>query len=383
MLARTLKVALAFPTGIPHLQKALRGIKQYGRQRGWRFVMSPETQWLRLAQLKHWTGDGIICWINTEREAALARQLPCPVVNLSGALRHPRLPRVRVDYEQVGVMGAEHLLSRGFDRLAYYGLRGVWYAQLIGQGFIRRARQAGIHCTTFHAASSFSSRALHQHQGGLERWLKGLELPIGIMASHDERARMISEACLELGLRVPHDVAILSMNNDEIICEFCEPSLTSISRDPERVGHEAAAMLDHLMHGQDTPREIVIAPDAVIERASTDVTAATDPRLAAAIDFIRRNLSDPFTIEDMVAQLHVSRRWLQYRFQEEMGCSPRQFIDARRIERAREILSRDGQMRMGDIARACGFRDVRRFRQTFNKHTGHTPQQYRTQRPMT
>lgn len=377
---RLRKIAIAFPTGIPHLERALRGIKQYGQQRGWRFVMSPETHWLRLSQLRHWRGDGVICWVNTKREAESARNLNLPIVNLSGAIADTGLPRVCVDYRRIGTMAAEHLIARGFEELAYYGLRNVWYAQMIGKGFQQAAAEANVPCSIFQTASSFAAtRTLHQHQERLDRWLRTLKTPIGVMASHDERARMITEACFELGLRVPHDVAVIGMNNDEIVCEFCEPSLTSISRNAELVGHEAAALLDRLLAGEPAPNhDIIIPPDGVIERASTDITVSSDPQIAAAIDYIRRHIAEPFTIDEIVRELRVSRRWLQYRFQQQMHCSPRDYINKRRIQHARDLLIRHPQMRMSDVAQACGFRDVRRFREAFLRITGHTPQDHRT-----
>jgi len=374
------RIALAFPTAIPHLQHVLRGISRFGRERGWRFVISAEAPWLHLDSLQGWRGDGVIGWINTRDEADTAHRLAMPVVNLANVLPETSLPRVRIDHERAGEMAAQHLINRGFYRLAYYGLKDVWYSQLRERGFVRRAQRAGLDCAILRAPSSFDQTTLlHRSEEQLEHWLRELERPVGIMAVHDERARMVIEACARLNLRVPHEVAVIGMDNDETVCELCEPSLTSVTGVDEKVGLQAAVLLERLITGSGpTVQDVILPPERVVERGSTDISVGADPRIAAAIDFIRQNLDRPFGVEDVLTHVGVSRRWLEYRFRQDLDCTPHEFIMIRRIERAHELLATPQEIRISDVARSCGFRDVRRFRRVFRERTGTTPFEYRS-----
>ena len=188
-----------------------------------------------------------------------------PVVNIAGALRHTGVPRVMVDQEAVGRLAAEHFLERGFRRLAYFGEEGMWYSQQRQHGFIERIAQAGGQCSVLEAPTFSPSHPWYRWQGLLVRWLKTLKPPVGLMAVHDYRARMVLDACLQIGLRVPDDVALIGVDNDEIACEFGKVPLTSIPCNGWQEGYEAAALLDRLMSGKPPPKhDILIPPEAVV-----------------------------------------------------------------------------------------------------------------------
>ena len=130
------QIALAFPLGVSHLERVAYGIRRYNRERtSWQLITNPEKHHLEIEQLENWQGEGVIGFINTEKEAEFIQKKNIPAVNLSGALEVSPIPRVRVDYYQMGVLGAEHLISRGFEHYAYYGIEDVWYASEIGRGF--------------------------------------------------------------------------------------------------------------------------------------------------------------------------------------------------------------------------------------------------------
>ncbi|MHC4993680.1 MAG: type 1 periplasmic-binding domain-containing protein, partial [Planctomycetota bacterium] len=141
------QIALAMPMRMPHLERAIYGVMRYARQHTrWTFLTSPELPALSVTQLKGWPGDGVIAMVNTQAEIRAAKALKLPVVNLSGALKETPFPRVRVDYQAAGRAAADHLLGRGFQRFAYYGLKDVWYADETGRGFIDRITEFGGRC---------------------------------------------------------------------------------------------------------------------------------------------------------------------------------------------------------------------------------------------
>src|SRR4029453_10165803 len=106
----------------------------------------------------------------------------------------------------------------------------------------------------------------------LSRWLKELPKPVGIFAGHDVWALQVVEACRLGGLRVPEDVAVVGVDNDDLICELARPSLSSVVVPAERVGYEAAALLERLLAGARPPRgPVLIPPPGVVSRQSSDV----------------------------------------------------------------------------------------------------------------
>ena len=378
------RVALAFPATVPHFARTIKGIVEYARGHGrWVFVGSPEhdSRTMSVEELRGWDGDGVIALVNTRQEARVAQRLGMPVVNLSGALEHAGLPRVRSDYEACGRLAAEHLLERGFRRFAYFGLCGIWYAQCFGRGFISRLEQDGRPCAVLEVPSNIGSRRpWYQGSKELEDWLKKLRPPVGLLACHDPRARMVAEACERLGLRVPHDVAIVGINNDELTCEFCSPPLTSIARHGERIGVEAAAMLDRLMEGKPLPvMDVLIPPEGVVPRASTAVDVIEDPVVAAAVHYIREHAGTPIDVHDIVEVVPRSRRWLEQRFRDCLGVSPYEYLCRVRVQRAQTLLTDPRKPLLKEVALRCGFREVRRLRITFQRCLGLTPAASRRQ----
>lgn len=377
---RTKRIALALPLGVPHLERVVHGIHLYvQRTSEWDLVTSPETHSIPVSSLEGWDGDGVIAMINATAELRVVRTLRCPVVNLSGALANAGLPRVRVDYAAAGNMAADHLWRRGFERFAYYGLRGVFYARACREGFQRQVEQRGGHCSFYEDESTTGLAQPWRHDhGALDKWLQSLEVPVGLMASHDPRAVLVAQACRRIGLRVPDEVAIIGFNNDIHSCEFCDPPLSSVSRPGEKVGFEAAALLDRLMRGGPAPRgDIILPPEGVVERASTDTIAIADSEeLSAALRFIHDHLDKPFGVEDILEKVRVSRRWLEMAFKKKLRCTPHTYILRQRVARAKEQLAGTRRPRLKQVAWHCGFGSTRQLNAAFHRATGISPREF-------
>lgn len=379
-------VAIAYPVAVPWMALFVRGVAEYAdRHGGWDLTTSPPTITgsdefaLGIENLKGWPGDGVIAAIGTRAEARAAQRLGVPVVNLAATTERVGLPRVMVDHYAMGRLAAEHLLERGLRRLAYCGVAGRWYSQLRGQGFAARARQAGLTCDMLQTPPQANPRQNWQQRvAPLADWLKKLRPPVGLLAVHDYRARTLVDECRRLGLRIPHDVAVVGLDNDPTLCEFCQPTLTSVSRNAWRVGYEAAAMLDCLMAGRTPPLpEVLIAPDGVVARQSTDTVAVEDPYVADAVHFIHEHLGQPFGVAQVVQAGRVSRRELETRFRQAVGSTPYDYICRVRVERAKQLLEAPEATKLHAVAVACGFSGVERMRLVFLRITGQTPADYR------
>lgn len=381
MRRTTLKrIALALPLGVPHLEEVVHGIRSFGQQQAaWDFVTSPETHSIPVRSLTGWDGDGVIGMVSAPADLAVVRSLRCPVVNLSGAIEDSRLPRVRVDYERAGELAAEHLLHRGFERFAFYGLKQTFFALACLKGFRDRVERHGAQCRVYEDAATFGAAHPWQHdREALRQWLKSLEVPVGLMASHDPRAVMVVQACRRIGLRVPEDVAVIGFNNDIQSCEFCDPPLTSIARPGEKIGYEAAALLDRLMRGQAPPDfEVLFPPEGVVERASTNTVAVGDNEvLSAAVHFIHQNMSQSIGVEDILKHVDVSRRSLEMAFKKKLHTSPHVYISQARVKKAKGLLAEPRKLRFKQVALDCGFSSTRQLSMIFERYVGVSVREY-------
>ena len=375
-----LRVALAFPMGLAFVERLMQGILGYAREHGdWSFARLPEMLSPSIGWLRDWPGDGAFVLITNAEDAELARDLPIPVVNLAGHLRELKVPSVTVDHRAIGVLAAEHLLERRFQRFGFYGVRGKAYSEQRREGFVETVERAGGTCEVLEVDTLEEQPIQWVDQlDELERWLRGLVPPVGVMASTDLRAGMVLDACHRLGLRVPEDVAVIGVDNDPVACEFRAPQLTSVSRNDYQVGHEAARLLDRLVHGGELPAgPLLIPPDGVVGRKSTEVLAIDDPEVAEVVGMIGERLHQPFGVEGVLGGLGISRRRLEQRFRQSLGCSPAVFLAEQRVERAKRLLASREQASLTDIAAACGFSELRRFREVFRRITGKSPADYR------
>ncbi|MGA2619711.1 MAG: XylR family transcriptional regulator [Thermoguttaceae bacterium] len=385
--ARRKRVALVFPASVSWLAVLADGVAQYARQHGgWDFTTSPSLPTLGEAgetglnaySLRHWPGDGAIAILNTPAEAVAARRLGIPVVSIGGSVADCGLPCVMLDYYAAGRLAAEHLLDRGLRRLAYHGFAAMWSSEERRRGFADRAAKAGVPCDVYEMAPVRDPRSTWpQRRAALDLWLKTLQPPVGVLAVHDYRARVTLDECLRLGLDVPNDVAVLGVDNDLTVCEFCQPTLSSVSRSPWKNGYAAAQLLDQLMAGQPAPAETVrIPPDGIVARQSTDTIAVEDPHVRAAVQFMRDNLGEVFGIERVTKQVPVSRRRLHEQFQRLLHRTPYQYLCNLRVERAKQLLAVPQVVNMQKIARQCGFPSAARLRLVFQRVAGMLPLAY-------
>lgn len=339
-------------------------------------MLTPSVEWLRYAKL-----DGALALVVTQEDAKRVRALDFPLVNLAGHLKPSSIPSVMVNHYRIGEMAAEFLVQRGFRRIAYYGTSNMWYSQQRFEGFSTAAKRTGAQCHVFMSdtLNASNQRWRDQHRA-LLRWLRGLKPPVGILASIDLRAAMVVDACLEAGLRVPDDVAVMGVDNDPAVCELGAVPITSVARNDWEVGWEAAALLDRLMNGEavpDTP--IFVAPEHVVQRASTEAFAVDDAFVADLLAEMRARIDKPFGVEWLMEKTGRSRRWLELHFRKAVGKSPYAVVNQLRVAKAQELLASKTRMSLTDIAAQCGFSDLRRFRIVFRQATGVLPKTFRNE----
>ncbi len=277
----------------------------------------------------------------------------------------------------VGKMAAEHFLQRGFKQFAFLGLDHMYWSRTRQEGFVGHLEKAGFSANVHNFPIQASSLLWEVEHRRMTDCLQLLPKPVGLMACNDDMAQQIIEANKVVGAHIPDEIAILGVDNDEMICELNHPPLSSIEMNFEKVGFELAFQLDRQMRGEEvTQQEIFSRPTFIHARQSTDILAVEDPIVAEAIRFIRNHVSSVVSVQDVVVGISTSRRLLERRFRQAIGVSIYQEIQRIHIERARRMLA-ETNWHLSDIASRCGFSNQVHFGVAFKRQTALTPEQYR------
>jgi len=272
-----------------------------------------------------------------------------------GALRD--VPSVKMDSRAVGVLAAEYFLERRYSSFAYVAETSElsWSAER-RNGFAARLAEAGFPCTVYDGFSVREKRNWLAERPRMMEWLAALPKPTAIFAAMDGRARLVLDACAEVGIVVPNEIAVLGVDNDPVICETSCPRLSSIRPGGFRRGEQAAGMLAALMTGVPIPETHgCVEPFAVVTRESTGHDAMRNPFLAKALVFIHDHAgSDHLAVSDVVAEMGCSRRRAEMLFSEQIGRTVKEEIARVKFDRVKELL-RETNLPVSDIADRCGF----------------------------
>jgi len=307
-----------------------------------------------------------------------------PTVDLRGRHRIEGVPVVATERGVQARAAAQHLLECGFRHFAYCGFGGLNFSDERRDDFVQYLAEQGYDASVHDSprqqrtfdTSTIEARAILSSDA-LVRWLQSLPKPVGMMACNDIRAQQVLNACRTNDIAVPDDVAIIGVDNDEVLCGLCVPALSSIDTNPYRLGYEAAALLDRMMNGHRSAADIILTePARVVERKSTDVLAIDDPDVRSALRFIREHACEGITVNDVLKHVELSRATLKRRFATLLGRSPKTEILRLQLGRVKDILAMT-ELPLQRVAELAGFNHVEHMCKLFKKKTGHTPGQYR------
>ncbi len=312
--------------------------------------------------------DGLIVQAATPQQVKSLAKTRVPIVNVSSALPTTAFPSVVSHDVAVGRMGAEYFIRLGFRRHLFFNPDKRAFAKLRHEGFSKRLGESQL----------ASDNALSQE--ALAASLLQTEAPIAVMACNDAAALTALDVCRDLSLKVPDQVAVLGVDNDDLVQSLAYPPLSTINTARERIGFEAAAMLERLMSTSDVRTDglpVLIPPMGVITRQSTDLLATTDADVADAVRYIHANAGRPITVDDLLLEVPLSRRQLERRFRAALGRSILDEIQRCRVDRARLMLV-DTELTLPQIALASGFASASYFSVVFSKSQSMTPGEYRS-----
>ena len=375
------KVALLIETSNRYGRDLLYGVRDWMREEGnWAVRFTEQARGAAVPSwLAEWAGDGIIARVDSPESAAALKRTRLPVVDVSAERDASEFPRVSIDNVAVARLAVEHFARKGFSRFAFCGDDRFLWSRQRGAEFVRGVKAAGQRCATFEPGvmvrrapgSDVENRAIAE-------WLAGLPKPVGVFACYDGRAQQVLEACQLLRLHVPDDVAVLGVDNDEVLCELCSPPLSSVQPNARCTGYEAAAMLSRMMTARRSVRAGTrfVEPVRVVERQSTDVVSVADPKVAAALKYIRQHACEGVNVSDVLRAVPMSRTLLERKFKAMLGHSPHRQLVQAKVERAKHLLV-ESEVSIAVVAELAGFDSASYLSVVFRRETRESPYAYR------
>lgn len=380
-------VALFIETSKRYGRELIRGIGRYvSAHEPWSVYLTEreetnsEPDWLRT-----WNGSGIITRSENPVLAHEAMQRGIPVVNLGYWGNIPddlKMPCVNCDHHATGQIVAEHFLHRGFKNFAYCGVKGPAWSEDRRDSFRDILSENKIVLHLFEEDATFGDpmeEDWEPAQEQLGKWLVSLPKPVSIMAAYDVLGARVLDACQRAKIRVPEEVALVGVDNDPLFCSLTSPPMSSVDQNVERIGFEAAKLLNQMMEEKDQPAEpnlVLIQPQGIATRISSETTAVDDPHVANALQFIRQQSNHPISVDEVATQVHLSRRELERRFRKSLAISPYKEIQRARIKRVTTMLL-NTDYTLETISEILEFSEAANMAALFKKITGSSPGDFR------
>ncbi len=377
------KVVLLANFSEEYFKKILLGIGRYSKENGpWVFCRMPfyyrDTVGIEgiVKWAKEWGATGMFAQLNTRDDTPLLAEVGFPVIVTDLKDRFDNVPNITGDYFKTGAMGADYFLKKGYKHFAYYGYTSYVWSRERGQGFETHLKSKGYSADFFESEFDQNHEMWLYKPSALSNWLNELPKPVAIMACDDNCAQQVTEACKISGIRVPEEVAVLGVDNDELICTLSDPQLSSIELGAEQGGYEAAALLERMMIGHSKGNNIVVQPQKIITRQSTDMYATANLQIAAALKIIHQKYHTQLQVDDIVRQIAMSRRSFEVKFKETTSLSVYQYILKLRMDKFATLLVETTRP-IGEIAFELGMDEIKNVSRRFKHMMGCSPGEYR------
>ena len=379
-----IKIILLSDFSEEYNKNLLRGITRYSKDHGpWTFCKMPtyyrETIGIDgiLKWAKEWEADGIIGQFYNDEEVEKFTKAKIPVIAQDFKERFTDIPNITGAYKETGRLGADYFLKKGFRNFAFYGFGNIVWSRERAEGFEERIQEAGFDVHYYEHKDSRAIDLWYYKPSALSVWLKSLPKPIALMTCDDNQGHHITEAAKHAGIRIPDEVAVLGVDNDEMVCDLSDPPLSSIELDSEKSGYEAARLMEQMIEEKTCcGPDIVVKATQVVTRHSTDIFASKDKYIVSALKYIHGNLDKNLKVDQVLKEVPLSRRSLEKRFIMTTGYPVYEYIYNQRIEKfTQKLLETD--MTIFEIALDLGLSDSKNIARQFKQIKGVTPMEYR------
>jgi LacI family transcriptional regulator len=408
MVAQNKRIAIVVELAVGYREAVVRGLWRFLQTRPLWEHQGCELHVGELNALRNWKPDGIVAGLYDINLGRALKRLNAPIVDVYNCVELTGVVQVGIDDVAVGDMAAKYLLSLGLKNLALVGDYSTRYALERRDAFLRILHAEDLKCyqwdpTEKHrppvehlrrggtsasspgshtfSATAWSSSFRRQWGDAVSQWITDLPKPVGIFALNDDWATMIVDQCNHQSIAVPEQVAILGVDNAELLCQMGRPPLSSIETPAEKVGWEAGVALEKLMEGKPVSSRQLLQPVRVVERQSTNILAIDDPDVTAAIRFIQANVHRGIGVREVLMTVPSRRRTLEMSFRKSVGRSILDEIQRLRVERAKMLLS-STDLKLSVVAQRSGFRSASRLCRMFRQVSGETPAHFRRRREL-
>ena len=334
-----------------------------------------------VAWAKEWRADVVIAQFDPEDDVTLFRKNGIVAMAQDYISKFDTIPNITGDYALTGTMAADYFISKGFTNFGFFGYNGVCWSDERCAAFRARIEKNSKGGGGFYMYDGQNiDNMWYYDQSELTEWLKSLPKPIAIMACDDNQGNILLQACELCGIHVPFDVAIIGVDNDEILCNMSNPSMSTINVDIERGGAATAAMAERMVKDPTYMGEdVVLQPLTVVERLSSSLFATNDKEVLMALRYIHANIDTKISVSDILASVPISRRLLENRFKKMTGMTIYNYISIQRIERFALLLISSNDS-ITDIAARLDEYDTKSISRRFKDLKGCTPSEFRKKR---
>ena len=375
------RVAIMIETSRTCERAFLQGIARYSTLLGpWTVYHKPQfylkSRKVRpLPLLREWGVQGIIaCDTDIDKEML---ESDIPIISLAVKNILPNIVNVIGDVVKPGHMAADYLLECGLNNFAFCGINDFYWSEGRMKHFQNRIKQAGFETYSFVEPNTLYNRTWKKTQAALSNWLNHLPKPIGIMTCADDFSQHVVEACKINNIKIPEEISIIGVDNDDMVCLFSNPTLSSIALNFQHAGYEAASLLDKMMKKQKTAKQdIMVHADRVVERQSTNILKIDDEEVVNALRYMQANAKYAIQVSDVVNATNCSRRSLELKFTQHCGGSINSKIRHYRIMLICQML-RKTDMTISQIALKIGFANISHLSRYFHNSMKISPSEYR------
>jgi len=364
--------------------KLLKGIVNYSRRKEqWAICRMPPAYKAKIGipgvvkWAKDWGADAVIGQFEETDDVRLFEKSGIVAVAQDFKKRFTTIPNITADYIGTGRMAARYFIERGFHNFGFFGFHNVCWSDERCEGFRREVEAAGFGGSFYEYNLQDIDHLWYYERDRMRKWLYSLPKPIAIMACDDNQGNNLIEACHTVGIRIPSEISVMGVDNDELLCSLGSTTLSSIYVDIEEGGWKTAELIERRVANPDAPLEdVVLKPVKVVSRISTAAFATDDVQIQKAVQFIHQNYQKKISVKDVMGEVALSRRLLERRFKTVTGQTLYQYISDLKIKRFAELLLDTDEQVVG-IALSLGENDTKSISRRFKQVYGCSPNEWR------
>ena len=324
-----------------------------------------------------WKADGIIAQFYSTDNVQIFKKNGIIAIAQDFKTRFSDIPNITGTHKLAGKIGANYFIKKGFRFFGFYGIKDVVWSEERCKGFVNEVARCGINNNMYVYENESAKESWQYETVPLIEWLNKLPKPIAIMACDDNHAHHISEICSQCHIKIPEEISLLGVDNDESICTLSDPFLSSLDQAVEKGGYETAMLMDKLIADPNQKYEdVIVYPTQIITRQSSDVYATNDKYIAIILKHIHLQFNRKLNIDELTRLVPLSRRLLEERFKQVTGFPLYTYIMNFRVDKfAHKLL--ETNYSINEIADELGFWDHKNIARQFKQVKGCTPSEYR------